>query len=116
MSKRLPKRKFIGRMKQPQELRMSIAQQIAPYAKRAMDHLAPLVRAEKMPVSEAMVLIAIQANINMQGNKEASMTMRQIHQMCDMIIDAWRQKIFTPCNAYPYTLEQTLEAMNGESL
>ncbi len=114
MSKKSPKRKFIGRMKNPQEFRMSIAQQIAPYAKRAMDYFAPLVRAEKMPPAEAMVLIAMKTNGDMQGNEEASMTMTQIHQMCNMIIDAWRQGLFTPCSTYPYTLEQTLKASNGE--
>lgn len=112
MSKKLPKRKFIGRMKNPQELRMSIAQQIAPYAKRSMDYFAPLVRAEKMPSTEAMVLIAMKTNGDMQGNEEASMTMPQIHQMVNAIIDAWKQGLFSPCDIYPYTLEQTLAAMN----
>lgn len=114
MSKRLPRRKFIGVMKQPQELRMSITQQIAPYAKRAMDYLAPLIRSENMPPTEAMVLIAMQTNVNMQGNEDASMTMQKIHQMCNIIMDAWKQGLFTPSNAYPYTLEQTLAAMNEE--
>ena len=56
----------------------------------------------------------MQTNVNMQGNEEASMTMRQIHQMCNVIIDAWKQGLFIPCSGYPYTLEQTLSAMSEE--
>lgn len=111
----MKKRKFrIGQIKQSQQPHICPTQRIAPYAKRAMDYFAPLVRAEKMSPAEAMVLIAMKTNGDMQGNEEASMTMTQIHQMANMIIDAWKQDLFAPCDVYPYTLEQTLAALNEE--
>jgi hypothetical protein len=108
MSKRLPKRKFVGIMKQPQELLICPAERIALYAKRAMDYFTPLIRAKNM------VLIAMKTNGDIHGDGETPMTASQIHQMCNTIITAWKQGLFTPCSTYPYTLEQTITALSEE--
>jgi hypothetical protein len=79
---------------------------VASHAKIAMDYLAPLVRAQNMPPGAAIVLAAGIMDHNITG-KERYISEDQLLKICEMIMAAWEQNLFTPNENYPYTFEQT---------
>jgi hypothetical protein len=111
----MKKRKFrIGQIKQSQQPQKYSKEWIAQHAKRAMDYLAPLIRAKNISPIEALVLVTGIMDRNITG-KERWMSEDEIYKVCVMITEAWRQGLFAPCSTYPHTLEQTLAAWNDES-
>lgn len=109
MAKRKKSTVRIGRMKCSQENPMYSKEWVAQHAKRAMDYLAPLIRARNISPIEALILATGIMDHNITG-KQRWMSEEEIYKVCTMITEAWRQGLFVPCSTYPHTLEQTLDA------
>lgn len=109
MRNRNQKRKLIGQMKQSQQLQIYSIEWTAQHAKRALDHLASLIRAEHIPPVQALILAAVTMDHNITG-KQRWMSEQEIQKICFIIISAWGMKLFSPSSNYPYTYTQTLAA------
>lgn len=105
---------IIGQMKQPQEtLRKYSPEWTALHAKKALNYLAPLIRAKNIAPNEALVLAAMQMDYNIVG-RARSVPEHEVFMICEMIMIAWKRGLFAPGPDYPYTLKQMLDAVGSE--
>lgn len=86
---------------------------LATHAKVALDYLTPLIRPQNISPAGAIILAAGVMDHNITG-KQRGIPEDEMLQACKMIVAAWQQGLFTPNENYPYTLEETLKALQED--
>ena len=107
MSKKQREHKYIGQMKQIQQIEEFSPQWLAQHAKRVMDYLAPLVRSKKISPAQGMILTFMIMNSNIIGEETYANAYETYDGIC-MILELWKMDMFKPSPSYPHTLEQVL--------
>lgn len=84
---------------------------IAEQFMAAERYLTPLIKENRTPPYEAVVLIAMHGDALIAGNiEDHAMTEKQIIDACNVFVKLWEMGLFVPSPEYPYTLEETLKA------
>src|SRR5689334_8189313 len=113
MSKKQRKSKYIGQMKQTQQIEEFSPEWLAQHAKRVMDYVAPLVRSENLSPTQGMILTFMVMNSNIIG-KKAYVNAHETYEGICMILEFWKMDLFKPSSSYPHTLEQILADLEEE--
>lgn len=113
MSKKRKMQRVTGVMT-PKTPQKDTPEWVAMHAKRALDHIAPLVRPERLSPSDALLLAAGVMNFNITG-VERYIDVDEVISLCQKMVDAWKAGLFAPVK-YPYSLGETLSAMQNDGL
>lgn len=72
--------------------------------------LTPLIRADRMPPAEAIVLIVVYTSTMM--GKDTT-TEEEVIGATHLLLDLWKERLFVPGPDFPYSLQRVLEVMEG---
>jgi hypothetical protein len=115
----MKKRKKIGGLSKtaayhqsPRALSVEMKQEeLAKYIQLAEKQVIPLIKKTQMDAGAAQFLLAqyTQALIT----KNAAFSLESAMTIANTVLALWREGYYTPSSDYPYTLEETLQALEG---
>lgn len=99
---------------QPLELAMSKA---ADHYSRMARKITPLIRGKAMRPPEALLLISLLGYASISGrdmDSEMTMTEEEVHTTFAFLLTIWKKGMFHPGPDFPFTLQQTLKAIEED--
>ena len=84
-------------------------EELANYVRRAEKHVLPIIKERQLGPGAAQFLLAQQTQILVTGNPH--LTIESGMDIATSVLMLWQEGYYTPGQAYPYTLEETLQEL-----